>query len=82
MNTFNQKAKTIEILFKALPNPERIENIEIDTHPYIVRFNWNSKPFKVHINDLSVEEIDGAVCVTNNMTLLMETILRNYMLCR
>jgi hypothetical protein len=70
------KDQLIELLFKSVPYPNQIKNIDTATED-AVYFTWRSSRYKATCNPLSVMKLDVGCLVGDDASILMTQCLKN-----
>lgn len=63
-------------LIKALPYPDQIINIDLNTHPDAIRFDWRGVSFKASIDGEVYETRDCGLAGSNIAMLVRELLKR------
>lgn len=67
--------KAIEILIKAIPNPQWIENIEMLDDCNTIKFKWNGERFSYDYEHMLIDKIEDDVIMDSNASVLMTQLI-------
>jgi len=70
------KEKGIELLHNSLPYPHQIGQLDISKNTAIY-FNWRKSRYKLDLEFLSVDRVDGGCLVGDDCSILIEHCLKN-----
>jgi len=75
-DTGGAKARTLELLLKAIPYPDHITRLDITTHKDAIQFTWrNDNTFRLYTN-LEVEEVEDGFLTINNISILLRNMIK------
>lgn len=69
------KGKAMELLYRAIPYPEQIRNIDLDKEKTIY-FDWRSVRYKLYLEYCRVERVNGHFLEGDGCSILMTQCLR------
>ena len=67
--------KAIEILIKAIPNPQWIEDIEMLDDCNTIKFKWNGERFSYDYEHMLIDCDKDGVITNNNASVLMTQLI-------
>jgi hypothetical protein len=71
------KTLVVEAIFKTIPYPEQIRELDLDGEPTAIRFTWRGTRFRVDYKDrISTEEVQGKLLSGTDICLLMDVLLQ------
>jgi hypothetical protein len=71
------KTLVVEAIFKTIPYPEQIRELDLDGEPSAIRFTWRGIRFRVDYKDrVWTEEVQGKLLSGSNTCLLMDVLLQ------
>lgn len=69
--------KVLEKVIKKIPFPETISDIDITSEEDAVRFSWRGDLVRFRVTKtFSVEEVEDGFLGSNNLTIMLEALLR------
>lgn len=68
------KDNVVELIYATIPYADQITNLNT-AEDNAIRFTWRGDNFRVTL-DLHVTEIDGSAVTSNNISILLECLLR------
>lgn len=72
------KGDLIAIIVNALPNPQLMRDIDLDSESDAIRFTWEGHTFRI-TTDLHIDQVEGNILATSTtITILMEKLLKTY----
>ena len=70
------KEKGFELLYRSIPYPDQIRNIDVSIDN-VIYFEWRSQKYKLDFQFCTVEKCTGVILVGDDCSILMTRCLRN-----
>ncbi len=66
----------IEIIYKAIPYPSHISNLELTKDETAIYFDWRKHRFKLELQSAHVDELIGSMLHGNDLSILMTELIK------